>query len=459
MLADPARRGARGSRAWTSPGPGFLNVVLDAAAAGELARTIVEARPGLRPQRRSAPASGSTSSSSPRTRPGRSTSAAPGGPRSATASPGSSRRPARSVTREYYFNDHGAQIDRFARSLLARAKGEPTPEDGYGGAVHRRHRGPGARRRRGGRRARPPYAARRRGAGGLPRPRRRPDVRRDQGVAARLRRRLRRLLPRERPARVRRGRTGRSTGCGNWATSTRRTARSWLRTTDFGDDKDRVVIKSDGDAAYIAGDLAYYLDKRERGFDRVVIMLGADHHGYIGRMMAMCAAFGDTPGRQPRDPHRADGQPGQGRPAGPDEQAGRHRRHAGGPRRRRRRGRRPVRPRPLLGGLARSTSTSTCSSSTPTTTRSTTCSTRTPGIAGIVAQRAEASACGRADAFDPALLDHETESVLLGRARRVPARRRAGRRAARAAPGGALPRGARRALPQVVRRLPGHPTG
>jgi arginyl-tRNA synthetase len=69
----------------------------------------------------------------------------------------------------------------------------------------------------------------------------------------------------------------------------------WLRTTEFGDDKDRVVIKSDGQAAYIAGDIAYYLDKRERGFDRVVIMLGSDHHGYIGRMMAVCAAFGDTP--------------------------------------------------------------------------------------------------------------------------------------------------------------------
>ncbi|HJQ02363.1 MAG TPA: arginine--tRNA ligase, partial [Jatrophihabitans sp.] len=70
----------------------------------------------------------------------------------------------------------------------------------------------------------------------------------------------------------------------------------WLRTTDFGDDKDRVVIKSDGEPAYIAADLAYYLDKRERGFDRVVIMLGADHHGYVGRLMAMCACFGDTPG-------------------------------------------------------------------------------------------------------------------------------------------------------------------
>ena len=71
---------------------------------------------------------------------------------------------------------------------------------------------------------------------------------------------------------------------------------TWLRTEKYGDDKDRVVIKSDGNAAYISGDLAYYLDKRERGFDRCLIMLGADHHGYIGRMMAMCAAFGDKPG-------------------------------------------------------------------------------------------------------------------------------------------------------------------
>ncbi len=53
----------------------------------------------------------------------------------------------------------------------------------------------------------------------------------------------------------------------------------WLRTTTFGDDRDRVIIRSNGEAAYIAGDIAYYLDKRERGFDRVVIMLGADHHG------------------------------------------------------------------------------------------------------------------------------------------------------------------------------------
>jgi arginyl-tRNA synthetase len=57
-----------------------------------------------------------------------------------------------------------------------------------------------------------------------------------------------------------------------------------------------VIVKSDGKGAYISGDLAYYLDKRERGFDRCLIMLGADHHGYVGRMNAMCAAFGDQPG-------------------------------------------------------------------------------------------------------------------------------------------------------------------
>ena len=69
----------------------------------------------------------------------------------------------------------------------------------------------------------------------------------------------------------------------------------WLRTTDFGDDKDRVVIKSDGQPAYIAGDLAYFLDKRQRGFDLCIYMLGADHHGYIARLKAAAAALGDDP--------------------------------------------------------------------------------------------------------------------------------------------------------------------
>mgnify|MGYP003296138932 CR=1 FL=1 len=69
----------------------------------------------------------------------------------------------------------------------------------------------------------------------------------------------------------------------------------WLATEKFGDDKDRVIIKSDGRGAYLSGDLAYYLDKRERGFDRCFIMLGADHHGYVGRLKAMVACAGDDP--------------------------------------------------------------------------------------------------------------------------------------------------------------------
>jgi arginyl-tRNA synthetase len=69
----------------------------------------------------------------------------------------------------------------------------------------------------------------------------------------------------------------------------------WLRTTTFGDDKDRVLVKADGEPTYFAADCAYYLDKRARGFDRVVIMLGADHSGYVGRYKALVAAAGDDP--------------------------------------------------------------------------------------------------------------------------------------------------------------------
>jgi len=71
----------------------------------------------------------------------------------------------------------------------------------------------------------------------------------------------------------------------------------WLRTTDFGDDKDRVLVKGDGEPTYFAADCAYYLNKRERGFDKVVIMLGADHTGYVGRYKALVAAMGDDPER------------------------------------------------------------------------------------------------------------------------------------------------------------------
>ena len=67
----------------------------------------------------------------------------------------------------------------------------------------------------------------------------------------------------------------------------------WLRTTDFGDDKDRVLIKADGDLTYFASDTAYYVDKRNRGFDICIYMLGADHHGYVNRLRAVAACAGD----------------------------------------------------------------------------------------------------------------------------------------------------------------------
>jgi arginyl-tRNA synthetase len=69
----------------------------------------------------------------------------------------------------------------------------------------------------------------------------------------------------------------------------------WLRTTDFGDDKDRVLVRSSGEKTYFASDAAYYLDKRSRGFDRCVYMLGADHHGYVGRLKTIVACAGDDP--------------------------------------------------------------------------------------------------------------------------------------------------------------------
>ena len=200
--------------------------------------------------------------------------------------------------------------DRPVRPVAAgqRARARPAPEDGYGGAyiaeiADRRRRG--APRR--------PRPARRRGAGGLPRRRRRADVRGDQADAARLRGRLRRLLPRERPARERRRRAGDRPAAPSWATPTSRTARSGCAprssaTTRTGSSSSPTASRPTSPAT-----CAYYLDKRERGFDRCIIMLGADHHGYVGRMMAMCAAFGDEPGREPRDPHRPDGQPAQRR--------------------------------------------------------------------------------------------------------------------------------------------------
>lgn len=270
-------------------GPGFINITLEAAAAGALARTIVEA--GTEYGRGNLYSGVSMNLEF--------VSANPTGPlhiggvRWAAVGDSLARiftAQGAAVTREYYFNDHGAQIDRFARSLLASWLGEPAPDDGYGGA----------------------YIA---------------------DIAARV------IalypgdlfhIPRDEQQEVFRsvgvelmfGDIKKSlhdfgvdfdvyfhendvheSGAVDRAISRLRDlghiyeqdGATWLRTSAFGDDKDRVVIKSDGEAAYISGDLAYYLNKRERGFERNLIMLGADHHGYVNRLMAMAAAFGDEP--------------------------------------------------------------------------------------------------------------------------------------------------------------------
>ncbi|GEL99343.1 arginine--tRNA ligase [Cellulomonas terrae] len=275
-------------------GPGFLNIRLDAAAAGELARSVVEqgseygqnetlAGVALNLEFVSANPTGPLHI---------------GGVRWAAVGDSLARvlqASGAAVSREYYFNDHGAQIDRFSRSLLARALGEPAPEDGYGGnyiseiaeqvvadALAAGETDPRTL----------PFdeaneAFRARGVDLMFAEIRKSledfgvefdvyfheDSLHKSGAVDHAVERLREL-----------GHVFEADGA------------VWLRTTTFGDDRDRVIIRSNGEAAYIAGDIAYYLDKRERGFDRVVIMLGADHHGYIGRMMAICAAFGDTPG-------------------------------------------------------------------------------------------------------------------------------------------------------------------
>ena len=272
-------------------GPGFINISLSAAAAGELAKAIVESGASFG---RGTDLAGVTLNLE-------FVSANPTGPihmggtRWAAVGDSLARvfeAQGADVTREYYFNDHGAQIDRFARSLLARARGEAAPEDGYGGAyiqeIADRVLAETATDILSLPEAEAQEAFRAAGVdlmfGEIRESRHDFGVDFDvyfhenslyeSGAVEKAISRLREL-----------GHIFEEDGA------------IWLRSTTFGDDRDRVVIKSDGEAAYIAGDLAYYLDKRERGFDRCIYMLGADHHGYVPRMMALCAAFGDEPGK------------------------------------------------------------------------------------------------------------------------------------------------------------------
>jgi arginyl-tRNA synthetase len=194
-----------------------------------------------------------------------------------------------SVTTEYYFNDAGAQIDRFAASLLAAARHETPPEDGYSGE----------------------YIAdiAEKVLKDLPSVLDLPtseakEIFRADGVA---------LMFDEIKASLadfgvhfdvyfaeknlhEHGELGAAlTNLRQLGHVHEADGATWIATSDFGDDKDRVYVRSNGDFTYFAADCAYYLDKRRRGFDKVAIILGADHHGYVGRLRAIAACFGDDP--------------------------------------------------------------------------------------------------------------------------------------------------------------------
>jgi arginyl-tRNA synthetase len=189
------------------------------------------------------------------------------------------------VEREYYFNDAGTQVLNLGRSIQARALGEEVPEDGYQGDYVRE------------------LAAEIEGSAARP-----PEELAEEGMRLLLTRieatleRLgvhfdswfsERVLHEGSPSKIEQalerlreaGHTYRSDGA------------EWLRTTTFGDDKDRVLVRSTGQYTYLAADVAYHADKLGRGFDRLINPLGADHHGYIARLRAVIAALGADPDR------------------------------------------------------------------------------------------------------------------------------------------------------------------
>jgi arginyl-tRNA synthetase len=277
-----------GVKAVDVAGPGFLNITLDAASAGELARAIVE----------SGAAYGRNESEAGHVVNLEYISANPTGPlhlghtRWGALGDAMARllkASGATLTTEYYLNDAGTQMDNFARSVLARAKGEPTPEGGYPGEYIDALAATVLAQR-------PDLLELPDGealtvARELAYPLQLADIREtladfgvtfdvwfseqslhDTGAVGKAVERLREQ-----------GHVYDQDGA------------VWLRTTDFADDKDRVLIRANGEPTYFAADAAYYLSKKDRGFDEKIYLLGADHHGYINRLKAIAAAAGDDP--------------------------------------------------------------------------------------------------------------------------------------------------------------------
>lgn len=291
VLADLVAAGLREDPAVAGvevAGPGFLNITLDAGAQGSVAAQVVAA--GSAYGRGEALAGKRFNVEF--------VSANPTGPlhlghtRWAAVGDALARVLAAAgaeVTREFYVNDRGSQMDKFGASLEASALGRPVPDDGYHGAyVHELAR---------------QVVADQPGILDLPEGERLVAFR-EAGY---------RLQLADQQADLEGFRTRFDVWFSERALFDQGKVEHglevlekaghlfeeggalWMRTTDFGDDKDRVLRRGNGELTYFASDTAYYVDKRERGFDVCIYLLGADHHGYVGRLKAMAACAGDDP--------------------------------------------------------------------------------------------------------------------------------------------------------------------
>ena len=263
-------------------GPGFINITLDRASQAELVRTILSA--GSKYGRGSALQGVKINLEF--------ISANPTGPlhlghtRWAAVGDALGRvlsAAGADVTREFYINDRGRQMDLFGQSVQAAAQGNPIPEDGYQGQYI-------------GDLAKEVVAAN-------------PGITsseefREAAYQVQLAQQQQVLETFHTSFDVWFSeRSLHESGAVEHGVDKLRSqghvfevdGAVWLRTTDFGDDKDRVIIKADGELTYFASDTAYYINKRERGFDICIYMLGADHHGYIQRLKATAACAGDNP--------------------------------------------------------------------------------------------------------------------------------------------------------------------
>ena len=282
-----------GIRSAEVAGPGFINITLDAGSAGELVKTIVEAGESY----------GTGTELAGQVINVEFVSANPTGPlhigHTRWAALGDSlvrvlRSAGASVTSEFYINDQGAQMDKFGLSVIAAAQGSEPPEDGYQGdyiaelATRVLQRVPDLL--------------------DMPEPAR-TDTARDQAYELQLGD-IKESLSRfnvdfdvwfsERT--LHEQGTGGTSSIDDSVERLRagghvfdEEGATWVRTTDFGDDKDRVIRRANGAYTYFAADAAYYLSKSDRGFWKKIYLLGADHHGYIHRLKALAGAAGDDP--------------------------------------------------------------------------------------------------------------------------------------------------------------------